>query len=86
MNRYKSFVVRQRIAENYTPNFGNKADVWKQLFQQAANGDVNKTSDLEPYWFTPNGKAQIERIVPTCPMSKEVAKYAEIKKYLCSIA
>lgn len=82
VNRYKSLVVRQRIAENYTPEFGNKADVWEQLFQQAANGDVNKTSDLEPYWFTSNGNAQIERIVPTYPMSKEVAKYAEVKKIL----
>lgn len=82
VNRYKSLVVRQRIAENYTPDFGNKADVWEQLFEQAANGDANKTSDLEPYWFTPNGTAQIERIVPTYPMSKEVAKYAEVKKIL----
>ncbi|WP_333913423.1 DEAD/DEAH box helicase [Vibrio coralliirubri] len=82
VNRYKSLVVRQRIAENYTPDIGNKADVWGQLFEQAANGDTNKTSDLEPYWFTPNGKAQIERIVPTYPMSKEVAKYAEVKKIL----
>ncbi|EOX3389930.1 DEAD/DEAH box helicase [Vibrio cholerae] len=82
VNRYKSLVVRQRIAENHTPDFGNKADVWEQLFSQAAYDDANKTSDLEPYWFTPNGKAQIERIVPTYPMSKEVAKYAEIKKIL----
>ncbi|EKA7371505.1 DEAD/DEAH box helicase [Vibrio parahaemolyticus] len=82
VNRYKSLVVRQRIAENHTPDFGNKADVWEQLFAQAATDDANKTSDLEPYWFTPNGKAQIERIVPTYPMSKEVAKYAEVKKIL----
>ncbi|MFA0015507.1 DEAD/DEAH box helicase [Vibrio lentus] len=82
VNRYKSLVVRQRIAENYTLDIGNKADVWGQLFEQAANGDTNKTSDLEPYWFTPNGTAQIERIVPTYPMSKEVAKYAEVKKIL----
>ncbi|NOH43439.1 helicase [Vibrio cyclitrophicus] len=82
VNRYKSLVVRQRIAENYTPDIGNKADVWGQLFEQAANGDTNKTSDLEPYWFTPKGKAQIERIVPTYPMSKEVAKYAGVKKIL----
>ncbi|HGF5100988.1 TPA: C-terminal helicase domain-containing protein, partial [Vibrio parahaemolyticus] len=82
VNRYKSLVVRQRIAENHTPDFGNKADVWEQLFAQAANDDANKTSDLEPFWFTPNGKAQIERIVPTYPMSKEVAKYSEVKKIL----
>ncbi|WP_274026678.1 DEAD/DEAH box helicase [Vibrio parahaemolyticus] len=82
VNRYKSLVVRQRIAESYTPDLGNKVGVWEQLFAQAANDDANKTSDLEPYWFTPNGKAQIERIVPTYPMSKEVAKYAEVKKIL----
>ncbi|ABV86596.1 DEAD/DEAH box helicase [Shewanella pealeana] len=82
VNRYKSLVVRQRIAENYTPDLGSKTDVWEQLFEKAANGDTNKTSDLEPYWFIPNGTAKIERIVPTYPMSKEVAKYAEVKRIL----
>lgn len=82
VNRYKSLVVRQRIAESYNPDIRNNTDVWGQLFEQAANGDTNKTSDLEPYWYTPKGKAQIERIVPTYPMSKEVAKYAEVKKIL----
>ncbi len=82
VNRYKSFVVRKRIAESYSPDFEEKTDVWVQLFEQATKYEVNRNSDLEPYWFTQKGTAQIERIVPMYPMSKEVAKYADIKKIL----
>lgn len=82
VNRYKSFVVRQRIAESYHPDYEKNVDIWQQLFEQAAHNDINKCSDLEPYWFTPHGHAQIERIVPTYPMSKEVAKYSDIKRIL----
>ncbi len=82
VNRYKSLVVRQRIAQTYNPRFRAGVDKWQQLFEQAKRTEKNKRSDLEPYWFFSKGSAQIERVVPTYPMSKEVSKYAEIKKIL----
>ncbi len=82
VNRYKSLVVRQRIAQTYTPRFRPGVDKWQQLFEQAKCNEKNKRSDLEPYWFFSKGSAQVERVVPTYPMSKEVSKYAEIKKIL----
>ena len=82
VNRYKSFVVRKRIADTHSPDYESDVDIWQQLFNQAADEGLNECSDLEPYWFTPSGTAQIERIVPMYPMSKEVVKYSEIKRIL----
>lgn len=82
VNRYKSFVVRKRIAETYSVDFNDNTDIWFKLFEKATQQNELRYSDLEPFWLTRKGTTQIERIVPTYPMSKEVARYSDIKKIL----
>ncbi|WP_244818717.1 DEAD/DEAH box helicase [Caballeronia sp. Lep1P3] len=78
INRFKSLVVRQRVAQAYGPalrtTFG--ADLWGELFELALK-DQRRT-DLVPYWHVPRGVATIERIVPAAPFSVECTRLREI--------
>lgn len=82
INRYKSYVVRKRVAESVSPNFDEQTDIWEQMFELATKVGDENCSDLEPYWYMRSGTAKIERIVPTYPMSREVTKYRDIKRIL----
>ena len=81
VNRFKSYVIRKRLAEvtNVEKSYGK--DIWEDIFKQAID-DSNSQSGLEPFWFYSKGTTKIERIVPMYPMSKEVRKYQEILKIL----
>jgi hypothetical protein len=87
VNRYKSLVVRRRLAEIYGSQFleqsNSAGDFWHQLFQFADNlTRSERSSDLVPYWHIPGGTAQIERFVPMLPMSKEASRLKEILRIL----
>ena len=85
VNRYKSLVVRKRIAEKYRNVIENcKGDIWGQLFEKvdAITYENGRQSDLVPYWYIPDGNAKIERYVPFMPMSKDVAKLDNALKIL----
>jgi hypothetical protein len=78
VNRYKSLVVRKRIAQCYQSfvNF-DSGDPWGYLFQlvDSMTKDTRK-SDLIPYWYIPEGDAKIERYVPMMPLSKDMARFS----------
>lgn len=82
INRFKSLVVRQRIAQAYGQQLGasRPADVWSELFK-LAQADAGHT-DLVPFWHSPLGSAQIERVVPAMPFSTELARLDEILRIL----
>ncbi|MGF1736517.1 DEAD/DEAH box helicase [Photobacterium satsumensis] len=82
VNRFKSLVVRKRLAEVFAGDIDLNGDIWQQMFEAAEVTQSNRSSDLEPYWFYPYGSAKIERIVPMYPMSKEVQKLNESLKIL----
>ncbi|MGZ6239058.1 MAG: helicase-related protein [Syntrophales bacterium] len=85
VNRYKSLVVRRRLAENYSHmlSIGFEGDIWKHLFQLCDRVTKNsRVSDLEPYWHLSVGTAKIERVVPMMPMSREVKRLQEALKVL----
>jgi hypothetical protein len=82
VNRYKSFVTRKRLAETTDIAKTSNIDIWEQIFNQASAEIGNNQSGLEPFWFYSKGSAQIERIVPMFPMSREVRKYDQILKIL----
>ena len=85
VNRYKSLVVRKRIAERYRHIIENcKGDIWEQLFRKVdtITSKKGRQSDLVPYWHVPEGSAHIERYVPLMPMSKDVAKLNNALKIL----
>jgi len=88
VNRYKSLVVRRRAAE-YANSHGldldqpvDSGDYWETLFSEIDRLSENRTSDLTPYWHIPSGTAQIERLVPMMPMSREEARLDEALKIL----
>ncbi|MDY0977708.1 hypothetical protein SOM61_22355 [Massilia sp. CFBP9012] len=72
INRYKSLVVRQRVAETYgkTLRLPKHGDVWSTLFDRATS--KNPRTDLVPFWHFPMGSAKIERIVPAMPFNSEI--------------
>jgi hypothetical protein len=84
VNRYKSLVVRRRVAEIYSADTSKEEnDIWSEVFKIAnLNTIKNRKSDLIPYWHLAEGKAKIERIVPMMPMSKEVNRLKEALKIL----
>ncbi|TMO53740.1 DEAD/DEAH box helicase [Pseudoalteromonas phenolica] len=84
VNRYKSLVVRRRLVEMFgeeiNPNYKYS---WNKLFDYADQQTKrDRFSDLEPYWHLSEGSAQIERIVPMMPMSKDLIKLNESLKIL----
>jgi hypothetical protein len=88
VNRYKSLVVRRRAVE-YAKSHGldldpqrDCEDYWEHLFSAIDHVSQNRTSDLMPYWHIPSGTAQIERLVPMMPMSREEARLDEALKIL----
>ena len=81
VNRYKSLVVRRRATEYAISHEldlgqpGDSEDYWETLFSEIDRLSENHTSDLTPYWHVPSGTAQIERLVPMMPMSREEARF-----------
>jgi len=85
VNRYKSLVVRKRLAEGYKQEVVyNGNDYWSQLFDKvdAITKKEGRNSDLVPYWHIPNGSTKIERFIPLLPMSKDVSKLNYMLKIL----
>lgn len=87
VNRYKSLVVRRRLAEIYGAQYMSQAkpkgDFWDHLFKYANQlTKAERTSDLVPYWHVPGGTAKIERFVPMLPMSREATRLNEILRIL----
>jgi len=84
VNRYKSLVVRNRVAQAYgNGSYSNSGDPWAALFATADEDTKSaRKSDLVPYWHYPQGEATIERYVPMMPMSKEVGKLDNALKVL----
>lgn len=85
VNRYKSLLVRKRIAEVYgKPMQFETLDPWQALFDSvdAETKIKGRKSDLIPYWHIPEGEAKLERFVPMMPMSKDQERFANALKTL----
>jgi len=82
VNRFKSLVVRRRVVEAYGSQCEGKS-FWTEIFSLAeVYTQENRESDLVPFWYFPEGKAKIERIVPMMPMSREIIRLKEALKIL----
>jgi hypothetical protein len=83
INRYKSFAIRQNIANKYGNSSFHK-DIWEEMFELANEHERDDhTSELVPYWALSENKGiQIERIVPIYPFSKDGHKYNRLMKIL----
>lgn len=88
VNRYKSLVVRRRVAEfcgdtSVRSGLGDNWDGWFEHAKSAkGQGGDSRISDLVPYWHMPSGTARIERLVPFLPMSREAKRLDEVLRIL----
>jgi hypothetical protein len=82
INRYKSLVVRQRVADTCGKNLRlpKHGDVWSALFERATS--KHRKTDLVPFWHFPLGSTKIERFVPAMPFSADVSRLDEILRIL----
>jgi hypothetical protein len=85
VHRYKGHAVRKNVGSSQA----NAArvplghDPWQAMFEAARAERPLAGNDLWPYWIYPvaNG-AQIERHVPMLPLSREVERYARLRRSL----
>ena len=56
-------------------------DLWKVLFDLAAEARPEGASDLVPWWIS-EGPCKVQRRVPTLPLSQEEEKLAKLKRDL----
>lgn len=78
INRYKSLVVRQRVAQVHGSQRSDSS--WPQMFEQVKSKSTH--TDLVPFWHAPEGSICIERIVPSMPFSNEVKRLDEVLRIL----
>jgi len=86
VHRYKGHAVRKNIAERYglgaLAGAFQGSDPWQALFEIASKGNLNRKSDIIPYWIFEEGSAKVERRIPLLPFSREVGKIKRLKHSL----
>jgi len=85
VHRFKGHAVRKNLALKYrtTSLSGNVHDPWKELFAAGKHDRPDEASDLVPFWvYTCDGGSQIERHVPALPLSREVERFAVLRRSL----
>lgn len=83
VNRYKSLLVRQRLALSIKPppRVVHPQDVWSALFKQAASRRTSST-DLEPLWYVHGESPKLERLVPAVGFSAEQSRLPQLLRVL----
>ena len=85
VHRYKGHAVRKNLAKTVLPVSAAKqgSDPWQEMFEIAKGARASTTSDIVPFWvYQIDGGAQIERHVPSLPLSKEQEQLALLKRAL----
>ena len=71
VHRFKGHAVRKNLAAAHEQSLaGTTGDPWRHLFRRAESARGDTANDLEPYWLLA-GEAQIERHVPSFPLSRD---------------
>lgn len=83
VHRYKGHAIRKNIAREH-PQVARVPlgqDPWSAMFEAARAERPATANDLWPYWIysVVNG-AHIERHVPMLPLSREVDRYARLRR------
>ena len=93
VHRYKGHAIRKNLAKRFhTSLFESGADSiikdpWEQLFNKGKQNRAAGASDSVPYWIYPiPGGAQIERHVPTLPLSRDRQRLDQLLRSLRFIA
>ena len=82
IHRYKGYVIRKNLAARYgLGGTVGACDPWDALFSLASADQGSKFSDVVPYWVF-EGPWKIERHVPLFPLSREIARFEDLKHSL----
>ncbi|MEP7378002.1 MAG: helicase-related protein [Chloroflexota bacterium] len=84
VHRYKGHAIRKNVATRHrSMAFGRRVtDPWTAMFTEASRGVARRDhKDIEPFWVY-DGPAQIERLVPLIPLSREVERLERLKRSL----
>ena len=83
VHRYKGHAVRRNLAQLQRRSAGGEGDPWARMFDAAVAERDPGSSDLVPFWvLTAPGGAQVERVVPLLPLSREVGRLEDLRKSL----
>jgi hypothetical protein len=85
VHRYKGHAVRKNLVLKYQTTAVSDAfhDPWEELFDAGKNDRSAEASDLVPFWVFPFTEgAQIERHVPTLPLSRDRERFAALRRSL----
>jgi len=85
VHRYKGHAVRHNVAllHGRSPAVREASDPWAAMFMEARQQRAEHTTDLVPYWlYAVEGGVKIERHVPMLPLSRDVARLADLRESL----
>ena len=85
VHRYKGHAVRKNVAKTQRHAAGilDSEDPWLAMFDAASSGRDEGASELVPYWiYAVDGGAQIQRFVPTLPLSQELDRLTAMRNAL----
>ena len=85
VHRFKGHAIRKNIAMLHLMQAleSGESDLWKAMFSVANEHISDNGRGLIPYWLyqVENG-AWIERHVPMYPLSKDIVRYADLRRSL----
>jgi hypothetical protein len=79
VHRFKGHAVRKNVAADHHGHVSADGDPWDAMFARAAEQRGPGDTEVTPYWVYP-GEAKVERHVPMLPLSREVGRYARLKR------
>lgn len=85
VHRFKGHAVRKNLVLKYQamPLDSSSHDPWEELFAAGKSDRPPEASDLVPFWvYTCEGGVQIERHVPTLPLSSDLERFATLRRSL----
>ncbi|MEX2523716.1 MAG: DEAD/DEAH box helicase [Gammaproteobacteria bacterium] len=85
VHRFKGHAIRKNIAMKYLLQAleSGEKDLWYAMFRLAAESVRDDSGGLIPYWlYQMRDGAWVERHVPMYPLSKDVARYADLRRSL----
>ena len=84
INRFRSKVIRQRVADKYITQIAGAEKPWDKLFEFAKEDKelAKFPCDIVPSWHFDSNGVSIERIVPLYQFSQDIQRYTDMLKIL----
>ena len=82
VNRFAGHAVRKNVAEHHWNDvlLSNDVRAWRAAFDAAATSS-NELGEFSPWWMSP-GSARIHRVIAHYPLSRDIAKYDQLRTAL----